>query len=43
MSGAFLHAFLGDFLVLLAVLWHTHVLKVSRQFKDGQDIYISIS
>lgn len=27
LGGAFLVSFLGDFLVLLAVLWHTHVLK----------------
>ena len=28
LGGAFLVSFLGDFLVLLAVLWHTHVLKI---------------
>jgi len=28
LGGSFLAAFLGDFLVLLAVLWHTHVLKI---------------
>jgi len=28
LGGAFLVSFLGDFLVLLAVLWHTHILKI---------------
>jgi hypothetical protein len=28
LQGSFLKAFLGDFMVLLAILWHTHVLRV---------------
>lgn len=39
--GAFLVSFLGDFLVLLAVLWHTHVLKIRGVWLSRDPEFVS--
>lgn len=39
--GSFLISFLGDFLVLLAVLWHTHVLKIRGVWLSRDPEFIS--